>query len=180
MDLRAAKDIYDMLRRLANDAFDIVFGNENISKDSNVNKETLGTNLDQYLQCVLVKCLIDRNSLNDQYFDIIKHLTDFDCFINIPSISENKENIEDISNYADKVLNNVPLFFKIVIHVDQVCLNDDPSFDTKISRDTFACVVEIVKNIVPYEEVGDIAICLYDCLKPVMNKFKEAKLNYQK
>lgn len=180
MDLITAKGLYDMLKKLSNQAFDIVFGNENVAKDSNVNKQTLGTNLDQYIQCLLVKCLIDRESLNDEYFDIVKHLTDYDCFMNVPSISSGVVNEAGILKYIEGVLVNVPLFFALVIHVDQVCLNDDPTFDTRLSRDTFACVVEIVKCIVPYNEIGDIAVCLYDSIKPVMNKFQEAKLNYQK
>ena len=180
MDLITAKGLYDMLKKLSNQAFDIVFGNENVAKDSNVNKQTLGTNLDQYIQCLLAKCLIDRESLNDEYFDIVKHLTDYDCFMNVPSISSGVVNEAGILMYIECVLVNVPLFFALVIHVDQVFLNDDPTFDTRLSRDTFACVVEIVKCIVPYNEVGDIAVGLYDSIKPVMNKFQEAKLNYQK
>jgi hypothetical protein len=178
MDLITAKGLYDMLKKLSNQAFDIVFGNENIAKDSNVNKQTLGTNLDQYIQCLLVKCLLDRNALDDNYFDIVKHLTNFDCFMNIPSISSGSITNEDLLEYVNKAIDRVPLFIDVVIHVDKTCLENDPEFDTRFSKDVFSCVVQIVKHIVPYNEVSDIAECLFEALKPVLNKYQEAKLKY--
>lgn len=178
MDLKTAKELYDILCKLANHAFDIVFNKDNIPADSNVNKETLGNNMDQYIQCLLVKCLMDRKSLNDEYFDIVKHITNYDSFINVPSLSSGVVNEAGIIKYVDQVLLNIPLFFSLAIHVDQVCKNDDPSFDTRLSKDTFACVVEIVKNIVPYNEIGELAVSLYDGIGPVMNKYKESNLTY--
>lgn len=179
MDLKTAKELYDILRKFSNDAFDIVFGKDNIPTDSNVTKETLGNNLDQYIQCVLTKCLIAKESLNDEYFEIVKAITNYDCFVNVPSISSGVVNEAGFIKYIDSVLVNVPLFFSLVIHVDEVCKQNDPAFDTRLSRDCFACVTEIVKCIVPHKEVGELAPSLYDALKPVMNKFQEAKLSYQ-
>lgn len=178
MNLKAAKDVYDLLIKMSNEAFDIVFGNDNIPANSKVNKKTLNDNLDQYIQCVLVKCLLDRNSLDDNYFDIVKHLTNFDCFMNIPSISSGAINNDDLVEYIDKAIGRVPLFVDVVIHVDKICLDNDPEFKTQLSKDVFSCVVQIVKNIVPYNEVSDIAECLFLALKPVIDKFQEAKLNY--
>ncbi len=178
MNLKVAKELYDILCKLANHGFDIVFNNDNIPSDSNVNKQTLGNNMDQYIQCLLVRCLLDRKALNDEYFDIVKTITNYDSFINVPSLSSGVVNEAGIIKYVDQVLLNVPLFFSLVIHVDQVCKNDDPNFDTQLSRDVFACVVEIVKNIVPYDEIGDLAVSLYEAIGPVINKYKEAKLSY--
>ena len=178
MNLRTAKNVYDLLIKMSNEAFDIVFGNDNIPEGSKVSKKTLNDNLDQYVQCLLVKCLIDRNALDENYFDIVKHLTNFDCFVNIPSVSSEEYNHEDLLEYIDKAINRVPLFFDVVIHVDQTCMEKDPKFNAQLSKDVFSCVVQIVKNIVPYNEVGDIAECLFIALKPVINKYQEAKLNY--
>ena len=178
MNLRQAKDVYDLLTKMSNEAFDIVFGNDNIPEGSKVNKKTLNDNLDQYIQCLLVKCLLDRNALDDNYFDIVKHLTNFDCFMNIPSISSGSITNEDLLEYVNKAIDRVPLFIDVVIHVDKTCLENDPEFDTRFSKDVFSCVVQIVKHIVPYNEVSDIAECLFEALKPVLNKYQEAKLKY--
>ena len=178
MNLRTAKDVYDLLIKMSNEAFDIVFGSDDIPEGSKVSKKTLNDNLDQYVQCLLVKCLMDRNSLDDNYFDIVKHLTNFDCFVNIPSTSSDEFNQDLLIDYVDKAINKVPLFFDVVIHVDQTCIEKDPEFVTRLSKDVFSCVIQIVKNIVPYNEVKDIAECLFLALKPVINKYQEAKLNY--
>ena len=116
--------------------------------------------------------------LDDNYFDIVKHLTNFDCFMNIPSISSGAITNEDLLEYVNKSINRVPLFFDVVIHVDKTCLENDPDFNTRFSKDVFSCVVQIVKHIVPYNEVSDIAECLFEALKPVLNKYQEAKLKY--
>jgi len=177
MDLRTAKELYDILNKLSLQAFDIVFANK---EESKANKNTLGTNLDQYIQCLLVKCLMNKEALNEEYFDIIKTLTNYDCFQNIPKLSNEFITDTDLAAYINEVTAKVPLFFQLVIHIDQVCLQDDPDFDTRLSRDTFSCVVEIVKSVIPYEEVNEIAACLYETLKPVINAFQEAKLKYYK
>ena len=41
MNLRTAKNVYDLLIKMSNEAFDIVFGNDNIPEGSKVNKKTL-------------------------------------------------------------------------------------------------------------------------------------------
>ena len=180
MDLINAKELYDILNKISNQAFDIVFGKEEDLEKVKSNKESLGTNLDQYLQCVLVKCLLERKVLNEEYFDIVKTLTNFDAFVNIPVLSSEYITREDLETYVNNVVAKVPLFIKLVVHVDAVCIQDDPTFDTRLSRDTFSCLVEIVKSIVPYHEVGDIAVCLYEALRPVISAYQEAKLKYYK
>ena len=179
MDLRNAKELYDILNKISNQAFDIVFANEDAEKAKS-NKESLGTNLDQYLQCVLVKCLLEKEALNEEYFDIVKTLTNFDAFINIPVLSSEYITKEELESYVNNVVASVPLFIKLVVHIDGVCAENDPSFDTKLSRDAFSCLVEIVKSIVPYQKVNEIAVCLYEAVRPVISAYQEAKLKYYK
>ena len=107
MDLRTAKELYDILNRLSIQAFDIVFDNDINKAKKDVNKETMGTNMDQYLQCLLVKCLFDRKSLTDEYFDIINRVKEAliaDRQKEIDKLTEINDSINDTNS---KIISNM-------------------------------------------------------------------------
>lgn len=183
MNLNVVNELYNQLVSLANQAFDIVFKGVDLTKEEKVNKVVMHKNMDQYLQCSIIKCVLTDKIIPGSYLGIVKELVQYDAFKNIEAIenfSTDDENYISFEKYINDTINTVPLFISLITHLDATCRRANPNFENAFSKRAFACVVEIIRNTLEEKLVQDelFPSVLFNVLEPIINVYKANNLEY--
>ncbi len=182
MNIKIVNELYAELTKLTYKAFDIVFQGQDVDK-LGVNKEKMHINMDQYLQCALIKCVLTDKVIPGNYFEIAKNIVEHDMFASIEAhenFSTDDKNYGTLENYINGAVEQIPLFFSLIVHLDSVCKKADPNFDASMSRMAFDCVVEILRNSVENKLSEDkyFPVVLFNVLRPVIELYKTNNLKY--